>query len=116
MDLEGEIDPIRLSWTNETTYEDQHSKKFSIQIKGDTDEKFKLRNVRTISNLTLPVQTVNLQKLKKSWTHLQSVPVAVTSSCQPKILIGQDNIHLTVARQVIEGPVNSPVATKTKLG
>jgi hypothetical protein len=32
------------------------------------------------------------------------------------ILIGQDNIHLTVARKVYQGPQDAPIATKTHLG
>ncbi|KAG5893899.1 hypothetical protein JTB14_014508 [Gonioctena quinquepunctata] len=32
------------------------------------------------------------------------------------ILLGQDNIHLTVARKVIQSTKNEPIATKTNLG
>jgi hypothetical protein len=34
----------------------------------------------------------------------------------PRILIGQDNLHLTMPSEVRVGPANAPVAAKTKLG
>lgn len=38
------------------------------------------------------------------------------TEARPKILIGQDNIQLTVPRKVLEGGRDLPIATKTKLG
>ena len=55
--------------------------------------------------------------MKRRWQHLEGIPLtSATQACKPRILIGQDNAHLTIAREVHEGPPNSPVATKTKLG
>jgi len=32
------------------------------------------------------------------------------------ILLGQDNCHLTIAREVVESGPNSPIVSNTKLG
>ncbi|KAG5891742.1 hypothetical protein JTB14_000345 [Gonioctena quinquepunctata] len=49
------------------------------------------------------------------YDYLQGLPFQNITS-RPMILLGQDNINLTVARKVCQGPENTPIATKTHLG
>lgn len=49
------------------------------------------------------------------YRHLIGLPIADIKD-QPKILIGQDNINLIVARKIAQGPENVPIATKTSIG
>ena len=62
-----------------------------------TDQEFTLNGVHTVENLNLPVQSVNLKKLKQK-------------------LKTNDNSHLIVSRETIEGPENGPMMSKTALG
>jgi hypothetical protein len=70
--------------------------------------------VRTVENLSLPRQQVS----RSDWArhlHLRDLPISEFDE-QPMILIGQDNIHVIVARKVYQGPQDAPIATKTHLG
>ncbi|KAG5894709.1 hypothetical protein JTB14_034757 [Gonioctena quinquepunctata] len=49
------------------------------------------------------------------YDYLQGLPFQNITS-RLMILLGQDNINLTVARKVCQGPENTPIATKTHLG
>ena len=69
------------------------------------------------ARLNLPAPTMRISAIRRRWQHMEEVPLtSVTQACKPRILFGQNNAHLTIAREVHEGPLNSPVATKTKLG
>jgi hypothetical protein len=60
---------------------------------------------RTISSLDLPRQTIEVDFLMKKVT-----------SVKPRVLIGQDNQTLMVARKVVEPNPLGLMLTKTKLG
>jgi len=59
---------------------------------------------------------MDYKKLAAKWDHLKKIQVESLREAQPTILIGQDNIHLIVPREVIEKSKNSPMLTRTKLG
>ncbi|CAL8111098.1 unnamed protein product [Orchesella dallaii] len=115
--LQGEEAPLSLSWLNSCS-RSMDSKLVDLKIQGleKNAEEFRLKNVRTVKNLNLPVQPLNSYKLWKRWKHLEGVPYPDILDKKPVILIGQDNIDLTMPRKIVEGPRNSPVATFTKLG
>ena len=113
----GPVDPLVIAWTNSTTQRDNNSRRVRITVSGsDPGETFVLSNVRTTTNLSLPFQSVNTAKNTRKWPHLQEVTLPPPSSSKPRLLIGMDNCHLIVAREVVEGPPNAPIATRTKLG
>jgi len=112
----GPKDPLSLRWTDASVQNEENSRRVSLTICGENGEKFKIDNARTVNKLNLPLQSVNVKKLQKRWTHLGMAPVSSLIGAQPKILIGQDNCHLIIARDVIEGPPNAPVLSNTKLG
>jgi hypothetical protein len=72
-------------------------------------------NARTIRKLPLPRQLVRKSNLKK-WKHLKDLNIESFEDAVPKILIGQDNLHITLPSEVRVGPSNSPAAAKTNLG
>jgi len=71
---------------------------------------------KTVKNLRLPLHTVDIYQLKENWTHLSAVDVSSMMNVQLKILIGQDNCQLIIPREVIEGPPNAPVLSRSLLG
>lgn len=114
--LKGTNNPLNISWTNGYNCTDNNSETLQLHIKGDNEEIFKLKNVRTLKNLKLPCQTLNKEKLGKKWPHLKRVTAENYENAEPKILIGQDNLDLIVSRSIIEGRPNDPIASRTKLG
>ncbi|XP_074029437.1 uncharacterized protein [Leptinotarsa decemlineata] len=52
----------------------------------------------------------------RKYSHLKDIPIQDIQREKPVILIGQDNIHLILPRQIRCGSDNLPVATKCKLG
>jgi hypothetical protein len=71
-----------------------------------------MKNVRTVENLSLPRQQVS----RSDWARHPPFDLPISESDQqPLILIGQDNIHLTIARKVYQDSQDAPIATKTHL-
>ena len=111
----GTVTPLTLSWTD--TQRQRHPKSLCVdlEISGDSGELHPLLGARTVTNLRLPCFVTSVDRVRKSWTHLAHVPVSKLHE-RPRPLIGQDNINLTISREVVEGPPNAPVASRTLLG
>lgn len=86
----------------------------SLILRSPDGVEHRLDRVRTVDNLTLPVHTISESQLT-SLDHLKGLPLHAFSG-QPTILIGQDNWHLIVTREIREGEKNDPVASRTSLG
>nr|XP_023013523.1 uncharacterized protein LOC111503461 [Leptinotarsa decemlineata] len=115
--VDGVNDPLKMYWTNCTSYTDDKSKRVNLKIQGTLNQEiFDMSNVRTVSNLKLPVQSVDVKNLATTWNHLSRIPLVNLRNAKPLILIGQDHIDLTIVRDVIQGPPNAPVISKSKLG
>ncbi|XP_044761992.1 uncharacterized protein LOC123319195 [Coccinella septempunctata] len=116
LEIEGNVESLCIQWTNNMTscYEDSHRLDLDISGIHENAKRFTMKNVRSVENLSLPVQVIKETDWKK-YPHLQAIPFNEIQG-RPMILLGQDNIRLTVARRVIQGPENSPLATKTNLG
>ena len=112
----GQQDSLVMRWTDSTQHQFLESQRINIGIRGEGEDLFTLKGVRTVDNLDLPVQSVSRERLAAQWTHLTDDRVPSLSRAKPTILIGQNNCQLSVAREVVEGPANSPILTKTKLG
>ncbi|KAG5894848.1 hypothetical protein JTB14_023697 [Gonioctena quinquepunctata] len=80
--------------------------------------------VRVLTPISQPPSSPKTTEIQ-NWTitrgdwmkydYLQGLPFQNITS-RPMILLGQDNINLTGAREVCQGPENTPIATKTHLG
>ena len=79
-------------------------------------KRFRIKDARTVTNLALPLQTLNSELLKKKFEYLQEVPFAEYGSAIPRILIGVDQSKLGVTSETKEGGWMEPIAAKTRLG
>ncbi|XP_044751740.1 uncharacterized protein LOC123311734 [Coccinella septempunctata] len=113
----GPCEALKIKWTNSMTSEETDSKRVNMQIRGKNEEtNYLLNNVRTVKNLCLPVQSVDMKSMSQKFRYLQNWKLSSLVNAQPRILIGQDNIDLIIAREVHEGGKNDPVLSKSKLG
>ena len=110
----GETAPLVMRWTDCTERQYPSSQRVTVCVSGSDGPEFPL-SARTVDHLDLPTQSVS-RKLLHSWCHLRDSRVAVVEGAKPTVLIGTDNAHLSVAREVVEGPPNAPMLTKTRLG
>ena len=115
--LKGPNCPLHLQWTNETTSQEENSTVVSVLISGINNMKqFQLRHVRTTRNLSLPTQSIDMDKLSQQYPYITNMPQLTMNNVKPKLLIGQDNWPLLVTRRIINGPWNGPALSKTLLG
>ena len=112
----GQSDPLHMAWTNSTTHTDNSSCRVSVSVNGSDGTQHQMDDVRTAKDLKLHSQSIDGRGLASRWPHLDDSRVASYPAVQPRMLIGQDNGHLTVAREVVEGPPNAPMLTRTLLG
>ncbi|XP_044760254.1 uncharacterized protein LOC123317711 [Coccinella septempunctata] len=116
LNIHGEVQPLCVQWTNQMTARHEDSICVNLKISGNYEEAktFTMKNVRSVKNLSLPKQHVSASEWQKL-SFLNGIPLEDICE-QPMILIGQDNIRLTLPRRIIQGPEHLPIATKTHLG
>ncbi|XP_053690825.1 uncharacterized protein LOC128739367 [Sabethes cyaneus] len=115
--IDGWTKPLCLKWTGNVTRVESESKQVRITIRGATSQKkFTLNDVRTVKELTLPEQCLRYDELANRFRHLKGLPIVGYERAVPRLLIGVNNLSLTVPLQVKEGKKNEPVAVKTRLG
>jgi hypothetical protein len=71
---------------------------------------------RTIPNLDLPRQTIDVDFLMRKYPYLPRDVMEKVASVRPRALIGQDTQTLMVAREVVEPDPLGLMITKTQLG
>ncbi|XP_058449077.1 uncharacterized protein LOC131429043 [Malaya genurostris] len=115
--VNGKSESLCLSWTGNVTRSEEHSKRVRLDISGISQEKkFVLSDVRTVKDLGLPTQTLRYDELVKLYPYLAGLLIPDYRDAVPKILIGNDNAHLSVTLKRRERQVDEPIATKTRLG
>ncbi|XP_055604683.1 uncharacterized protein LOC129752918 [Uranotaenia lowii] len=115
--LKGSDAPLCLLWTGNVTREETDSSKLDLTISGTrSDRKFKLRNVRTVGTLGLHAQSLDYEALADQYNHLAKLPIDSYQNAIPKLLIGLDNIQLTLPTKTREGKRDEPLAAKSCLG
>ncbi|XP_055546605.1 uncharacterized protein LOC129730959 [Wyeomyia smithii] len=92
------------------------SRTLCVSLSQGNRRAYELRDVRTVKELTLPSQSLDVNKLAKTFPHLRGIPVQSYYAAVPRLLIGIDNIRLTVPLKTREGATNDPVAVKMRLG
>lgn len=93
--ISGPIEPLTLQWTGNITREERNSRRVKLDISGEgSPNRHKLREVRTVSCLVLPSQTMKYNELCNRYPHLRGLPLNDYESVQPKLLIGLDNLRL----------------------
>ncbi|XP_036330280.1 uncharacterized protein LOC118742367 [Rhagoletis pomonella] len=112
--LKGYSDSITLQWFGSTTVTEP-SCRVDVEISGIErgSKKFNMRNVRTVSNLQLPMQSISLSDLHYKDQHL---PLREYSGAVPELLIGLDNAYLGVPRRTAHDGSRGYAVVLTKLG
>ncbi|XP_062698516.1 uncharacterized protein LOC134284162 [Aedes albopictus] len=118
LDLDGETSPLCLRWTGGKERNEDNSRVVSLEIGGirNQTKMFSLNNVRTVQELLLPHQTIDMKELSRSYPHLRGLPIDSYHSAQPRILIGLKHAFVGLVLQSREGELHHPIASKTRLG
>ncbi|XP_062713286.1 uncharacterized protein LOC109410494 [Aedes albopictus] len=118
LELDGEVRSLCLHWTGGTQRQEVKSKIVELEIAGvhSGARNFAICGARTVNELLLPYQTLNIDELSTLYPHLQRLPIDSYRNVRPRILIGLKNQHLSLALKCREGKPKDPVAIKTRLG
>ncbi|XP_055633808.1 uncharacterized protein LOC129774135 [Toxorhynchites rutilus septentrionalis] len=113
----GEQLPLCLQWTANVKRSEAESQRVRLEISGGNDlVKYPLADVRTVSSLDLPQQTLRYAELSKIFPHLKGLPVRDYTNAHPRILIGNNHAHVTATLKIREGRAGDPIAAKSRLG
>ncbi|XP_055842840.1 uncharacterized protein LOC129909789 [Episyrphus balteatus] len=116
LNAEGELQPLYLKWTSNTHRTENGSQKIKLEISSSsTDKRYKI-NLRTVSHLDLPNQSVDVERLSNKYPYLNGLPIKTYFEAKPRLLIGLDQWKLCVPLRSKEGKENQPIASKTRLG
>ncbi|XP_055612702.1 uncharacterized protein LOC129759321 [Uranotaenia lowii] len=117
LNLVGQLDPLTIKWTADVTRTEKDSIRADMQISSKANSHgWVLRGVRTVSQLLLPVQTLNAEELKVHYPFLTEVPVQSFSGERPGLLIGLNNLDVIAPLETRLGNVGDPIAVRSKLG
>lgn len=115
--LNGEQYPLCLRWTNGVERRDASSKVVRVKVSQHQDSRtFELNDVRTIENLQLPSQSVDIESLSATYDHLKGVHIQSFDSVRPLLLIGLNHSKLLKVKKYRFGKDDEPAAAKTLLG
>ncbi|XP_055643357.1 uncharacterized protein LOC129779730 [Toxorhynchites rutilus septentrionalis] len=115
--LNGTSEPLSLQWTGNIKRSEPKSYRVNTEISGvRMSKRFKLVDARTVGGLLLPSQTMNYQELSGWYPHLRGIPLQNFEEVSPKLLIGLDNLKLTVPLKIREGGWEDPIAAKSRIG
>lgn len=116
MGVRGTPRSLCLKWTSDTHKYEPESEQMTIIASGANGKKMSIHNLHTVSSLNLPTQTIDAKELGSKYEHLREVPLESYVDAQPTVLIGLNNVHLTLAHKTKMGGPDEPVAIKTLLG
>lgn len=115
--LDGPESRLDLQWFG-SRHASEVSRTVTLQISGIGIEarRFKLTGVRTMQNLNLPRQSVDMAIICDWYKQMRGLPIESYDGAVPKLLIGVDNAYLGVALRHVCGLTAGPLAAKTRLG
>ncbi|XP_065079912.1 uncharacterized protein LOC135702797 [Ochlerotatus camptorhynchus] len=118
LQLDGEKKPLCLHWTGGAQRREINSKAVSLDVAAThcPTKRYTLNGVRTVDELLLPSQTLNVEELGKLYPHLKDLPITSYENVRPRILIGMKDQHLSLVLKSREGTREQPIAVKTRLG
>uniref|UniRef100_A0A2M4CVY8 Putative polyprotein n=1 Tax=Anopheles darlingi TaxID=43151 RepID=A0A2M4CVY8_ANODA len=114
--LNGTKLPMTLQWTQGKSSTHSESQQVQLVIKGSTKTGYKLKDVRTVKNLILPIQWFNYQEISEKYSYLKNLPISSFNNVQPTIMIGINHNHLLMGLEHKYGRLGEPIAMKTRLG
>ncbi|XP_062709120.1 uncharacterized protein LOC134288391 [Aedes albopictus] len=118
LELDGAEQPLCLRWTGGTERCEPDSRAYNLQIAGakERSKRFDINDVRTVKELKLPSQTLDMTKFSQEYSHLRDLPIDSYRDVRPRILIGTKHAHLGLVLKSREGEFGQPIAVKSRLG
>jgi hypothetical protein len=106
--------PLCCNWTSDITRKDDRSEKVMLEILQNFDKNklFVMKNVRTMKDLDLPTQNIDVENLVQNYPYMKKTKLEVLNGIKLFILIGQDNCPLILTNEVIQ---HDPVLSNTEL-
>lgn len=117
--LHGKVEPLLLGWTKNISSCEEQSRRVRFMISSTQigSKKYNVKNARTVKQLSLPIQDVDMANLRKTYPYLASAEISDLRRAVPTILIGLDNANLIAPIEVKRDPNDvGPVAIQSKLG
>ncbi|XP_062704660.1 uncharacterized protein LOC134286963 [Aedes albopictus] len=115
--LAGPTESLNLQWTGNIKRSEPNSRRISAEISAEGSAKqYQLCNARTVGGLLLPSQSVCYEEMCSRYPHLRGLPIKSYEKVSPKLLIGLDNLKLTVPLKIREGGWVEPIAAKSRIG
>ncbi|XP_055711452.1 uncharacterized protein LOC129806705 [Phlebotomus papatasi] len=116
--LSGPKCPLTWQGAGPTACTDLTSTVVNCRIRGTHPKakEYLMQKVRTVCELSLPRQTVDMEALSRDWKHMADGHSESMVDAEPDLLIGLDNTPLIVSREIIHGPWNAPYLALTWLG
>ncbi len=115
----GPNEPLELKWTNGITRLHAESELVTLKIRAQDGKEYEISNAQTVQDPELPVQNINVDTLKGKYPHLRRAECKNMFDARPLLLLGEDYVHLTVAREVLTKTPedgHTPIASRTLLG
>ncbi|XP_055604258.1 uncharacterized protein LOC129752511 [Uranotaenia lowii] len=117
LSLKGEKEHLTIKWTADISRIEKDSMRANVKISSVTDgKKWLLQNVRTVSELLLPNQNLNVKELINQYDYLRGLSVQSYGGDRPGILIGLNNLNLIAPLETKVGKAGEPIAVRSKLG
>ncbi|CAK1597101.1 unnamed protein product [Parnassius mnemosyne] len=111
---EGPVKPLNIRGISNSQRE-ADSRLVNIGIRGKSRSEMYRINARTVTNLQIGSQSVNKECLRLK--HLRDLPSSVCyEDAKPRLLLGADNWHLIITRNLRIGRRRQPIAARTLLG
>lgn len=119
LNVTGVTEELSMMWTGNISRIEKMSQRIEkLKIGGtnSTNKTHQLIGARTVNNLNLLQQTLNYPEMVSNYPYLAGLPIQDYKEVKPKLLIGFDNLNLTVPLKIREGSWGQPVALKCRLG
>ncbi|XP_038118646.1 uncharacterized protein LOC119769608 [Culex quinquefasciatus] len=117
LQLEGTRETFSRQWVDGTVKEEPNSQRLELQISDFSQKrKHSLVDVRTVSKLNVPKQSLSIKKLGSKFDHLKGIHVRSYQHAKPRLIIGLTNAHLTAPIDARVGKLDEPIAFKCELG
>lgn len=116
LQLPGDLRPLCLKWTGGTHRFESNSQSINMEIAGKEGKRYRLQDVRTVKELQLPCQSLDMNYLKSEFGYLRNLSIDSYSEVRPRLLIGLTHASIMLVRKSREGKMGEPIAVKTNLG
>ena len=107
---------MTLVWTNGEVQEEKDSMIVNMKIQGTDDTQYLLKEIRTMNELKLPSQSVDLKEITDKYCHFKGINMKSYHEATPTLLLGLPYAYLYRSQEERTGKFNEPMAKRTPLG